>query len=315
MSGERTDDGFLIRTLKKKSAKRAAAILGIIAAACAIYFSGKQINEIEKGVEYFSANAPNINQTAVKTSENPPVKETPPDRPARRPDRRIMNPEQIYAQADYAIKLRIFKKITIPFSGQVVPFDTGSFGSGFITRDKSICKKYKRCVVTAFHVVNGNDASMAYFAEFRDGSKAQMLELISGTAAYDAAVLRFVDGRYRPKKAARIGRSSELKPGSPIYAIGSNRFGDFWMSGDGRLYTKAGSAKYGLKKILEASGIYHPDILLFNTPIFHGFSGGPLINKYGEVIGITTAMTQLDMDAIYIGSPIDGIRKTLKKIK
>ncbi|MBI5732216.1 MAG: trypsin-like peptidase domain-containing protein, partial [Candidatus Magasanikbacteria bacterium] len=227
--------------------------------------------------------------------------------------RKVKDPEAIYEEAGYLVKLRIFKKTIIPVTGQVIYQDTNSFGSGFITDDKALCKKSKYCVVTAFHVVD--DSSMTFFAEAKDGSKAQLLELTHGTTNYDFAVLRFVDFRHIPKKVAVIGRSSTLKPGTRIHAMGSNRYGDFWFSPSGHLFTNVKAANADLKKKLEGSGLDHPELLLFHTPVFRGFSGGPLVNKYGEVVAITVGFTGLDAEPIYIGSPIDGIKKTLRKMK
>ncbi len=268
----------------------------------------KQINTIEQNIEYLNDHAPNIN---VRNSDQ---EETAADKNKKETGKRKeKEPEMIFEEADYLVKIRLFRKIVIPYTQQTIYLDAGGFGSGFTTNDKNICKKSAYCVVTAFHVVN--DGSMSYFAESKNGSRAQMLELANGSKTYDFAVLRFIDYDYVPAKTAVLGKSSKLKPGARIYTMGSNAYGDFWFSPTGHLYTSVKAASPQLRAILAPAGLNHPELLLFHTPVFHGFSGGPLVNKYGEVVGISIGMVGLDEEPIYIGSPIDGIRKTLKNMK
>ena len=277
-----------------------------------VFWTAREVNQVEKDIDYINAHSLNTKIRMTTEQAQPaknPVKTAGLKKKCRPTTRRLVDPEKIYEDADYLVKIRIFKLITIPATHQVIPRDTNSFGSGTIVK----CKKYKYCVLTAFHVVD--ESSMTYFAEPKDGSAAQMLELISGTTHYDTALLKFADYKYVPKKTARLGRSSIMKAGAPIHAMGSNRFGDFWYSVGGHLYTTSKKANPTLKAILAGSGLLHPKLLLFNTPIFHGYSGGPLHNKYGEVIGVSIGYTNLDEEPIYIGAPIDEIRKIQKMLK
>lgn len=280
-----------------------------------VFWTAKEVNKVEKGIDYVNAHSLNSKvpvtadlKDAVKSNPKPKKKKGNKKKKTYA-KRRVIDPEKIFENAGYLVKIRIFKSVTIPITNQVIPIDTGGFGSGTIVK----CKKYKYCVLTAFHVVD--NSSMTYFAEPKDGSPAQMLELIHGTTHYDNALLRFADHNYVPKKVAKLGRSSILKAGAPIHAMGSNRYGDFWFSAGGHLYTTSKQANPGLRAVLNGSGLLHPKLLLFNTPIFHGYSGGPLHNKYGEVIGISIGYASLDAEPIYIGSPLDEIRKIQKIIK
>lgn len=270
-----------------------------------VFLAQREVNQVEKDIDYINAHTLNsrfqVTQNPGKTIRLETKKKLAKQHP--------IDPEKIFASADYLVKIRIFKLVTIPATRQIIPRDTNSFGSGTIVK----CRKYKYCVLTAFHVVNDN--SMTYFAEPKDGSPAQMLELIRGTTHYDNALLRFADAKYVPKKTAKLGKSSAMKAGAPIHAMGSNRLGDFWYSVGGHLYTTSKRPNPALKKILADSGLFHPKLLLFNTPIFHGYSGGPLHNKYGEVIGISIGYASLDEEPIYIGSPMDEIRKIQKLLR
>ncbi len=283
--------------------KRVVILIGLTLSAWGTYTGIRRFNAIARNIEYFSNNSPNLNKKKNKIVAGK----------IEASNRGIKDPETIFEEADYLVKIRLFRKIVIPITKQTIYADAGGFGSGFVTDDPAICKKSNYCVVTAFHVVEDN--SLTYFSESKNGDKAQMLELVNGTTTFDFAVLRFVDYGYTPKKTAVIGKSSSLKPGARIYAMGSNLFGDFWFSPSGHLYTTVKAANRELKAQLSTDGLNHPELMLFHTPIFRGFSGGPLVNKYGEVIGITVGYITLDKEPIYIGSPIDGIKEAVGKMK
>ncbi|MBU6141903.1 S1C family serine protease [Patescibacteria group bacterium] len=218
---------------------------------------------------------------------------------------RVLDPETIYKRdVRFVVKVRIFRKITIPVTHQVKYSDMHSWGSGSIVR----CKKYGYCVLTAFHVVS--DSSMTFFAETNDGAPDQLLEVVYGTTTYDNAVLRFADPHYVPKHVAVLGSSAALVPGDPIYAIGSPVYSDFHFS-VGRLYTKVGDPGPF------APWLYNGKVMFINTVIFHGYSGGPLLNKYGQVVGIADGYYKdpEEPSAMYVGVPIDEIKKIQKILK
>ncbi|GEM_PF-2939473 len=219
-----------------------------------------------------------------------------------------MSPEQIYEEADYAVKIKIFEPVVVPLS-RIEMLKYVGFGSGSNVK----CEKYNFCVLTARHVVETPDAT--FYAEFKDGSPPQKLELISGTTTYDCAILKFSNPNFKPEKTATLGKSSDLKAGTEILAIGSSDFGDFWIN-TGSLHVKAGPADPDFKAILENIKANRPSFLFISANIFQGFSGGPLINKNNEVIGISTNIISMEPNqVVYVGSPIDEIKSALKIIK
>lgn len=243
-------------------------------------------------------------------NENPPAIET------KKSDKAEISLEQkrqnIYKDAGYLMKVRGFRKITIPITRQNIYLDAQGFGSGFITNDKDLCKNLEYCIVTAFHVVD--DPTLSYFAESKDGSKAQLMELVRGTTYYDFAIMRFADKSFKPESFAKIGKSSELEEGASIYAMGSNAYGNFWYSTNGQLFSKVKSPEPFLNKLLSPI-LNHPELILCNTDIFPGYSGGPMLNSEGKVVGITVGYVELTNKVISLGSPIDGVKKTIKKMK
>jgi len=215
------------------------------------------------------------------------------------------SPEEIYEKAGYVTKIEVWQDTILP--------GIKSFaGSG--SRSVINCKTYDKCVLTAWHVVDRSTSTNLYLARFKDGSPPEIMELVGWSEKYDFAVLRFSNAKSTPtaKTAAVIGKSSELKPGSKIMAIGSNIFGDYWFSVVGNLYKEAGAPKPNLKLQLQAHGLPNEKVLIFSTPLFAGFSGGPLLNAKGELIGISSAVIIIDGIPTYLGMPIDEIMEEME---
>lgn len=276
-----------------------------------VFWTAREVNRLEEGIDYVndhSLNSNHLTMTGLKDS----VKSNPEPKKARKKRHHAklkeLSPKKIYANAGYVVGIRIFKSVIIPITQQVIPVDTGGFGSGTIMK----CKKYKYCVLTAFHVVD--NSSMTYFAQPKDGSPAQVLELIAGTTTNDSAVLRFVDTSYIPKSVAVLGNSDKLPAGARVCAIGSNGFADFWIS-VGNTYSKVVSPSGEFKDDLKSHGTYHHRVIPVDAKIYHGYSGGPLLDEYGRIVGINVSVTMLDWHVIQISIPINEINKEFKILK
>ena len=143
-------------------------------------------------------------------------------------------------------------------------------GSGFIWDDAGH-------VVTNFHVIQGASSATVKLADGRDYQAA----LVGASPEHDIAVLKIGVGFKRPP-AVPVGTSADLKVGQKVFAIG-NPFGLDWT-----LTTGIVSA---LDRTLDGEGggpaIDH--LIQTDAAINPGNSGGPLLNSYGEVIGIVSA--------------------------
>ncbi|MDE2001368.1 MAG: trypsin-like peptidase domain-containing protein [Patescibacteria group bacterium] len=177
------------------------------------------------------------------------------------------------------------------------------------------CTKYRYCVLTAFHVVN--DTSTVFLARTENESKEQELELINGSTTYDWAVLKFRNPRYHPRNTARIGRSSWMMRGSMVYTMGSCVYGNYWMNGPQVLHTDVKKPEGLLAGAMASINEFHPKVLLPATPIYGGYSGGPMLNERGEIVGINIAFSKIPErpEVAFVGSPIDDIIKAAKIIK
>lgn len=142
-------------------------------------------------------------------------------------------------------------------------FDSDSLGSGFIVSADGY-------VLTNNHVVDGADEIIVRLHDRRQF----VAELVGKDARSDVAVLK-IDASGLP--AARIGKSSELKVGEWVLAIGSPFGFDFSVT--------AG--------IVSATGRSLPrenyvPFIQTDVAINPGNSGGPLFNLDGEVVGINS---------------------------
>ena len=140
-------------------------------------------------------------------------------------------------------------------------------GSGFIFADG--------LVMTNAHVVNGSDKVIVGLT---NGKKIKA-KLIGQDFFTDLAVLK-IEGK-GPWPKAKLGDSTKIKVGDWAIAVG-NPFG--------LENTVTLGIISNLKRNVTQLGIYDKKLELIQTDaaINPGNSGGPLLNSYGEVIGINT---------------------------
>lgn len=137
-----------------------------------------------------------------------------------------------------------------------------ALGSGFFITSDGMA-------VTNYHVIEG-----ATFIRLTltDGSYYWVDEVLASSKEKDIAILKIKASDVKPLS---IGDSANIKGGQTIYTIGnpeglSNTISDGIISNPKREVDKA-------------------TYIQISAPISHGSSGGALINKYGQVIGITSA--------------------------
>jgi serine protease Do len=154
--------------------------------------------------------------------------------------------------------------------GQTVYVPGNSLGSGFIVHPSGY-------VVTNNHVI---ERARKITVELNDGRKLPA-ELISSDAGADLAILKISDPKGFP--TVPLGDSSDLMPGEPVIAVGNP------MGYSHSVSTGIVSAiKRDLKD--EQGNTVMSDLIQTDAAINPGNSGGPLLNAYGQVIGINTAI-------------------------
>ena len=154
--------------------------------------------------------------------------------------------------------------------GQVRKVPASSLGSGFIVHPEGY-------VITNHHVV---DRARQITVELADGRKLPA-DLISSDAEADLAVLKIADEK--PFPTIELGDSSDLMIGEPVIAVG-NPLGFSHSVSTGIV----SAAHRDLKD--DADQVILGDLIQTDAAINPGNSGGPLLNAYGQVIGINTAV-------------------------
>lgn len=134
-------------------------------------------------------------------------------------------------------------------------------------------------ILTCSHVVNDGDLTGRVEVLFTDGSKADG-ELIGYDTQTDLAVIKANKTGLTP---AAFGDSNQLKVGEPVYVIGSPSGIEYLGSFAGGFVSAVNrEIKVGTQKFKLAC-------IQTDAAINPGNSGGPLINEYGQVVGINSA--------------------------
>ena len=145
-------------------------------------------------------------------------------------------------------------------------------GSGWIYRAEGF-------VITNAHVVSGADS---FVVQYADGTQVEAT-LIGADTIQDVAVLQLdlAEGESVPG-VARVGDSTAMRAGDEVVAIGSP-LGEFTNSvSDGNIG--------GLDRSLDTGGgLALENLIQHDAEISSGNSGGPLLNMFGEVIGMNVA--------------------------
>ncbi|HVT87846.1 MAG TPA: trypsin-like peptidase domain-containing protein [Tepidisphaeraceae bacterium] len=153
------------------------------------------------------------------------------------------------------------------FGTALVP--ANSLGSGFIVHSDGY-------IVTNNHVV---DRARQITVQLLDGRKFDA-DVLSADALADLAIIKIK--AEKPLPALELGDSSDLMVGEPVIAVG-NPLGFSHSVSTGivsALHRDLGTAQ---KPIFT-------DLIQTDAAINPGNSGGPLLNAYGQVIGINTAI-------------------------
>ena len=171
-------------------------------------------------------------------------------------------------------------------------------GTGFIVDSSGY-------IITNRHVVSEDGAE--YTVIFNSGEKIQA-QVLAVDSYLDIAVLK-VDKNGLP--ALIFGDSDQLKAGQTVIAIG-NSLGEFRN-------TVSKGIISGLKRNIEAGDGFQQsealeEVIQTDAAINPGNSGGPLLNLYGQVIGVNVAMAQ-GAENIGFAIPANQIKQIYQTVK
>ena len=188
----------------------------------------------------------------------------------------LMSPAEVYASTVNSVVSINSSAMSTNIFGQRV--ETASSGSGFvITADGYI--------VTNYHVVEGaSSISVTMY-----NGDTYPAALVGGDADYDLAVLK-VEGKDLP--VVTLGNSSKVNVGDTVLAIG-NPLGELTFSQSQGSVSSANRA-------INVDGTPF-NMIQVDASINPGNSGGPLMNLYGEVVGIVSAKYSSYADTVVEG--------------
>jgi S1-C subfamily serine protease len=203
----------------------------------------------------------------------------------------------------------ITSTITSSTSGDFNPFGPGQSqqetaqGSGFVI-DKD------GRILTNAHVVEG--ASSVVVA-FEDGFSAKAT-VLGRDSLYDLAVIK-VDVPQAELHPLKLGTVSSVQVGDPVVAIG-NPFGYAQTVTAGIV-----SAKGRLISSPEGQNKFIPGAIQTDAAINHGNSGGPLIDRHGNVIAINAQIADPEITGtnanagVGFAIPIDLAKRALANLE
>lgn len=175
-------------------------------------------------------------------------------------------------------------------------------GSGFVIRDDGL-------IVTNKHVVAEQNAD--YQVIFGSGKKFDA-KVVATDPVNDLALLKISGKKYGKFPAAILGDSKELQMGQTVIAIG-NALGELNNSVTKGVVSalnrailasdSAGGQTERLVKIIQTDAAINP-----------GNSGGPLVNSFGEVVGVNTAVN-LGAENIGFAIPVDDVKFVLESFE
>ena len=175
----------------------------------------------------------------------------------------------------------------------VVRVPANSLGSGFIIHEDGY-------VVTNHHVI---DRARQIKVELADGRKLDA-DLVSSDPEADLAVLKIASEA--PLQPLELGDSADLMIGEPVIAVGNP------MGFSHSVSTGIVSALHRDLKGPDGHAVLG-DLVQTDAAINPGNSGGPLLNAYGQVIGINTAIRG-DAQNIGFSIPVNRLRDLVPEL-
>lgn len=243
---------------KKHSRGLALGLCGV-AAACLLFAGGAVVGNMA-----FGGYANSDSGTSASTSDSAPTLQI-----NSKPKSDSSNSSDNYDTADGMAGEDIYKKVN-PSVVSVISTTAEGTGSG-----SGVIMSKDGYIITNNHVVDG---AQSVSVQLSDGTSLDA-EIIGTDEQTDLAVIKVTPTS--DLTAAEFGDSDELEPGEYAYAIGSPGGVQF-------ANTITGGRISAINRDLTVNDRVMT-LIQTDASINNGNSGGALINKYGQVVGITSA--------------------------
>ena len=247
------------RKKKRRWVKVTAVVLSAVLLCGAAFGVGYAAKNVFGGDDSQASDAAGSNTTTIYYSDREGVKVT----PTTVTGLQELSYTQLYA-SNVGSCVSINVSTTQNVFGQTA--QVASSGSGFIITPDGY-------IVTNYHVINGGTTVEV---TTYDGT-TYTAAVIGGDEEYDIAVLKITAENLTP---VVIGDSSTLQVGNEVAAIG-NPLGELTFSMSEGIISC-------VDRLINVDGTPF-NMIQTTAAVNSGNSGGPLFNKYGEVIGIVSA--------------------------
>ncbi len=173
-----------------------------------------------------------------------------------------------------------------------------SVASGIIIREDGY-------IVTNYHVIEGADSITVY----TDDGTSYIASPVGHDSLSDVAVLRIRSEELLPY--VTLGDSNYVRPGDWVVAVGTP--GNLELSASATIGIVSGVERK--VQMQGSSGTKTYTVIQTDASINPGNSGGPLVNVYGQVIGITSLKLSMDeFESIGFALPINGVTDVARQI-
>ena len=197
-----------------------------------------------------------------------------------------------WTQADPGVTLTIQKQGEEPITSnriyqQVLPSVvcvTADQGNGSASVGSGVVTTASGYIVTNFHIIEGGVSLEVSMLSTQDSYEAQV---VGYDEELDLAVLKVEADNLTP---AQLASSDQLAVGDPVYAIG-NPLGLELRS------TFTDGIVSAVNRDVDVDGVIMT-LIQTNAALNSGNSGGPLINQYGQVVGINTIKMMSGYDTL-----------------
>ena len=243
---------------KKHSRGLALGLCGV-AAACLLFAGGAVVGNMA-----FGGHANSDSGASASTSDSAPTLQI-----NSKPESDSSNSSDNYDTADGMAGEDIYKKVN-PSVVSVISTTSEGTGSG-----SGVIMSKDGYIITNNHVVDG---AQSVSVQLSDGTSLDA-KIIGTDEQTDLAVIKVTPTS--DLTAAEFGDSDELEPGEYAYAIGSPGGVQF-------ANTITGGRISAINRDLTVNDRVMT-LIQTDASINNGNSGGALINKYGQVVGITSA--------------------------
>jgi S1-C subfamily serine protease len=160
--------------------------------------------------------------------------------------------------------------------------DRSTLGAGVVVAETGI-------ILTCLHVVGDAPTVSVVFS---DGTESDAM-VVARIPEKDLAVLKATQPP-EELKPATLASSRSLRVGDEVIAVG-NPFGVIGSVSDGVV------SGLGRHYVSRESGAELTNLIQFDAAVNPGNSGGPLLNRAGEVVGIVASLLNPTNEEVFIG--------------